>query len=106
MADNLAVVVQQSKKPLVQQGEGKVGVGDGLMEIRSMVIASMPFPPLPIMVTTEIFGETNSSGGGGTTGDSHDLIAHFLNRKAVLKNKQDNDQRCERFVFYYPLLVV
>ena len=60
---------------------------DSLMEIRSMVMASLPCLPLPMMVNKELFDE----GGHLETVDhvtsSHDLIAHLIQKSLHVKNE-------------------
>jgi hypothetical protein len=71
---------------------GTVG-GDSLREIRSMTIMSLPFPPLPIMVTKQMCDEESCTDGSYHVANSHDLIAHFLNIKSVSNDEQDSFNR-------------
>ena len=71
---------------------GIVG-GDSLREIRSMTIMSLPFPPLPIMVTKQMCDEESCTDGNYHVANSHDLIAHFLNIKSVSNDEKDSLNR-------------
>jgi hypothetical protein len=50
----LALVVGKAERVNLQQQQQH---RDGLREIRSMIIAALPFPPMPIMVCRELAGE-------------------------------------------------
>jgi hypothetical protein len=52
-APPLALTVQAGRETLQPQQQHR----DGLREIRSMIIAALPFPPMPIMVCRELAGE-------------------------------------------------
>ena len=75
-----------------QMAEGKPAE-DTLREIRSMLIVSFPCPPLPIITTKEVEGDTNTTDGEYHTSNSHDLLAHMLNRKTALQNQDDDTHR-------------
>ena len=67
-------------------------MSDPLRETRTMVLASIPYPPLPIEVDA-VEANANQVTGEKKTISSHDIIAQCLNA-AVLRNDQgDNATR-------------
>ena len=63
---------------------------DSTREMRAMVLASLPYPPLPIEVERVEEDSMMASGGVDTT--SHTLISQCLN-SAMLRNNQESNER-------------
>lgn len=72
---------------------GRVGA-DSSREIRSMTLAVLPCPPLPIMVSKVSADESNTT-CGGTIGNSHDLIGHLMNIRSAVGQSQVDRRRLE-----------
>ena len=68
------------------------GLSDSTREIRAMSMLALPCPPLPIMASKVELGESNST-SGDVVGNSHDLIAHLMNIRAVAEQESVNDKR-------------
>jgi hypothetical protein len=66
---------------------------DSNMELRAMTLISLPCPPLPVIVTKEIVGESNTTDGEYYIGSSHDMLANFMNIKTVIGDTVDNSRR-------------
>jgi hypothetical protein len=80
--------------------------GDSTREIRSMILLSLPCPPMPMLVSKEVMDEASYVHLESATCSSHDLIAHLLNKATVSsvshhlrKESQQNanDILCARF---------
>lgn len=52
---------------------------DGNREVRAMVMASLPFPPMPMMVSKQLADESSFVDTELKSINSHDLIAHLMN---------------------------
>ena len=68
---------------------------DGNREIRSMAIAALPIPPLPLMVCQEIEGENSFVSSQHKFCSSHDLIAHLMNVTCAVASASVNQKRME-----------
>jgi hypothetical protein len=66
---------------------------DGNREIRSMTIAAMPLPPLPVIVCKELEGESSFVAPDHSVASSHDLIAHFMNVTCAVASSCVNSKR-------------
>lgn len=66
---------------------------DHMREVRSMLVVSLPCPPLPMMGTRPVDGDENTTTGDYCFGNSHDLLSHMLQRKMALSNGEDNERR-------------
>jgi hypothetical protein len=53
-------------------------MGDSEREIRSMILAAFPCPPLPLLVLKETNSEMLSTDNLDKEINSHDMIAHFM----------------------------
>jgi hypothetical protein len=79
--------------------------GDSTREVRAMVLLSMPCPPMPMIMSKEMLDEVSYVQTENVAGNSHDLIAHFLNKAAaagcrpeVHKNRQKLQQVASEFL--------
>jgi hypothetical protein len=59
---------------------------DGAREVRAMVLLSMPCPPMPMLMSKEILDEVSFVHTDQVPCNSHDLIAHLLNKAAAARN--------------------
>jgi hypothetical protein len=66
---------------------------DGNREIRSMTMAAMPLPPIPIMVCKELEGESSFVAPDHKVASSHDLVAHFINVACAVASSAVNSKR-------------
>lgn len=66
---------------------------DGNREIRSMILAALPMPPMPILACKEIAGEQSFVESELTAVSSHDLIAHLINVSCTVVVAEKNEQR-------------
>ena len=75
-------------------------MGDSLREIRTMVVLSLPYPPLPVHVESRDPLEISASGEARMT-TSHTLIARCLNEAAERNDKAANGrrERAQMFAF-------
>ena len=69
---------------------------DGNREIRSMVMAALPLPPLPLLVYRELQGELSFVDSDHQVTSSHDLIAHMMNIACAVASSSINNSRMER----------
>ena len=60
---------------------------DSMREVRAMIIASLPCPPLPIMCTKPTDCDDETSDGNYYRCKSHDLLAHLMNLHASNDNE-------------------
>ena len=68
---------------------------DPLREMRTMILASLPYPPLP--VTAQRLDEDGRVGDEAVI-TTHDVVARWLNECAVLDDQAENQRRKERQV--------
>ena len=68
---------------------------DGCREIRAMVLASMPAPPMPAIGCKRLEDEHGTVESNQSAFCSFDMIAHMLNVTAKHKNEAANVQRME-----------
>lgn len=66
---------------------------DSMREIRAMVVAALPFPPLPVMASRELEGEASCTEQACCS--SHDLIAHLMNIACTVATEEQNRRRAE-----------
>jgi hypothetical protein len=72
---------------------------DSVRELRTMILVSLPYPPLPVMVERVEEGERVVS--GTTMATSHDIIAMCLDRalnQIVSRHVQDDELKRRRLV--------
>jgi hypothetical protein len=62
-------------------------------ELRAMILAALPYPPLP--VCAKRFEEGNRLGDGVVV-TSHDIISHLLEAAVLMSNAHKNAERRER----------
>jgi hypothetical protein len=69
---------------------------DGNREIRAMIMASLPFPPMPMLASRQLADESSFVDPSSTNSviNSHDLIAHLMNICCCYC--KDNDARKQR----------
>lgn len=67
---------------------------DSNREIRSMTLAVLPCPPLPIM-GSRVSGDESNSTCGEAVGNSHDLIGHLMNIRAAASQPSVDARRAE-----------
>jgi hypothetical protein len=58
---------------------------DSVREVRAMILLSMPCPPMPMLMSKEVMDETSFVHTENVPCNSHDLIAHLLNKAAAAK---------------------
>jgi hypothetical protein len=58
---------------------------DSTREVRAMVLLTLPCPPMPMLMSKEIIDETSFTHAANVPGNSHDLLAHLLNKAAAAK---------------------
>ena len=63
---------------------------DAMREVRAMIVAALPAPPMPIMVSREIMDEAFVT---TSTCSSHDLIAHLMNIACTCATDKQNEDR-------------
>jgi hypothetical protein len=63
---------------------------DAMREVRSMIVAALPVPPMPIMVSRELADENFAA---SSTCSSHDLIAHMMNIACTCATEKQNADR-------------
>lgn len=68
---------------------------DGMREIRAMVVAALPCPPMPVMASRELEGESSFTDSAGACCSSHDLIAHLMNIACTCATERQNKVRAE-----------
>lgn len=66
---------------------------DGNREIRSMVLAALPIPPMPILASRELGDERSFTDNEAKAISSHDLIAHLMNVSCTVVSSQKNADR-------------
>lgn len=67
---------------------------DGNREIRAMIMASLPFPPMPMMASRQMPDESSFVDAEWKCINSHDLIAHLMN--VCCCHCKNNDARKNR----------
>lgn len=82
-----------STKIDIPEGAAVSAVNDGNREIRSMILAALPCPPLPIMVTS--MGNDGDTASESSSGNSHDLISHLMNVRAACDQELVNSSRLD-----------
>ena len=58
---------------------------DSTREVRSMILLSMPCPPMPMLMSKEVMDEVSFVHVDNVPCNSHDLLAHLLNKVAAAK---------------------
>ena len=66
---------------------------DGNREIRSMILAALPMPPMPILACKELQGEQSFVDSDLKAISSHDLIAHLMNISCTVVCREKNEER-------------
>ena len=69
-------------------------MGDPIMELRTMILLSLPFPPIPIQASRIESDETRFVCDAVVT--SHDIIAQCLNMAALRSDQVANTRRREK----------
>ena len=64
--------------------------GDAMREVRSMIVAALPLPPMPVMVSREVAGDNFVS---SACCSSHDLLAHLMNIACTCATDKQNAER-------------
>ena len=67
-------------------------MADSLREMRTMILISLPYPPLP-MVVGKVEGDTKILTGEDATTTSHTLIARCLDAAVERSDAADNARR-------------
>jgi len=67
-------------------------MADSLREMRTMILISLPYPPLP-MVVGKVEGDTQTLTGEDATTTSHTLIARCLDAAVERSDAADNARR-------------
>ena len=65
---------------------------DAMREVRAMIVAALPVPPMPVMASREVDGDLFS---GSSCCSSHDLLAHLMNIACTCATAQQNAARAE-----------
>lgn len=68
---------------------------DGMREIRAMVVASLPCPPMPVMVSRELEDEASFTSIDASCCSSHDIMAHLMNLACTVATEDHNRRRAE-----------
>jgi hypothetical protein len=58
---------------------------DSGRELRAMILLSMPCPPMPMLMSKEVMDEVSFVHTESVACNSHDLLAHLLNKAAAAK---------------------
>ena len=66
---------------------------DGNREIRSMILAALPMPPMPVLACKELPGEQSFVDTELKAISSHDLIAHMMNVSCTVVSESKNEER-------------
>lgn len=74
------------------------GHRDGAREVRSMVLACLPVPPMPMIVSKEVRDKEGGQSIEACATSSHDVIAHLLNLAASKRDEKLNKERAARQV--------
>lgn len=69
---------------------------DGAREVRAMVLASLPVPPMPLMVSRRLEDEHGTTMSSDNVASSFDVVAHLLNLAASTGNHSLNQSRAIR----------
>jgi hypothetical protein len=73
-------------------GQGPPGTHrDGMREIRAMIVAALPCPPMPVMASREVEDEPGCYEGKCCS--SHDLLAHLMNIACTAATEKQNCTR-------------
>ena len=84
-ADEEDAVVTQEQEPVFHP--------DGNREIRSMILAALPVPPMPILACKELGDERSYVEAELKAISSHDLLAHLMNICCTVVSSARNEQR-------------
>lgn len=64
-----------------------------MREIRAMIVASLPCPPMPVMASREIEDEASFTITQTSCCSSHDLLAHLMNVASTVATDEHNRRR-------------
>lgn len=82
---------EEAGKPLAVICPRAVHHPDAMREVRAMIVAALPLPPLPIMVSRELAGEEGAFAASCCS--SHDLLAHLMNIACTCATEKQNSER-------------
>jgi hypothetical protein len=93
MPRRLKKVSMEGKRVMKHDHICNMSTYDSTMEMRSMILLSMPCPPMPMYVSQEMIDEVSYVKSENVVGNSHDLIAHLLNKATSLGSSTIHPKR-------------
>ena len=79
--------------PALPGGHAQQQHRDGMREIRAMIVAALPCPPMPVMASKEM--EDDAGFYESKCCSSHDLLAHLMNIACTTATEKQNARRAK-----------